>query len=363
MSKRIKVNLGKRSYDIAVGLRLDAVLGSFLKKNFAGRKALVVTDKAIARFHLKNLLRVLRKAGLEAAVHIVPRGERAKSERELFRIYRSLIRHGSDRTSLVIALGGGVIGDLAGFAAATYMRGIAFVNCPTTLLAQVDSSIGGKTGIDLKEGKNLTGVFYQPRLVLCDQAYLKTLPQKEFIGGLAEVIKYGVLEGAFFRYLEKNIDRFLRRDTACLSHVVASCAKIKARVVERDECEKTGLRMTLNLGHTFAHGFEGAAGYRKINHAQAVAIGLIASARLSMLKGFLAKPDFERLVSLVRKSKLPVALRGFSISSDRIINFMKHDKKARLGKLTFVLPARIGKVRLTNRVSGPQIRQALSDVS
>lgn len=361
--KRIKVNLGERSYDIVVGLRLDAVLSSFLKRNFAGRKALVVTDKSIARFHLKNLLKILRGSGLDPAVHIVPRGERAKSERELFRVYRSLIRHGSDRTSLVVALGGGVIGDLAGFAAATYMRGIAFINCPTTLLAQVDSSIGGKTGIDLKEGKNLTGVFYQPRLVLCDQAYLKTLPQREFVGGLAEVIKYGVLDGSFFKYLEKNIGRILKRDTVCLSYVVGASARIKARIVERDECEKRGLRAILNLGHTFAHGFEGAAGYRKINHAQAVAIGLIAAARLSMAKGFFSKPDFERLVSLIKKSKLPVALRGFSLSPKRVIDFMKHDKKARLGRLTFILPARIGKVRITNQVSGSRIRQALSDVS
>jgi len=362
-TKNIKVNLGERSYSILVGRNLGGALAKLLKERFGPKKILVVTDKRIAALHSRSLLKTIRNAGAEGALHIVPSGERAKQERELFRIYGALLSYGCDRSSAVIALGGGTIGDLAGFAAATYMRGIAFINCPTTLLAQVDSSIGGKTGIDLPQGKNLIGAFYQPRLVCCDESYLETLPTRELVSGLSEVIKYGVLgDKRLFEYLEKNIEGVLDCDRNVLNHVVTRCARIKADMVARDEYEQKGVRARLNLGHTFAHGFEGAAGYSGINHAQAVALGLIAAGRLSVQKGFFTTSSHERLVSLVKRAKLPIHLRKFSLTPQRIIRFMKRDKKARGGRLKFILPTSIGKVRIYDRVKEADIKRALAHV-
>jgi 3-dehydroquinate synthase len=269
--------------------------------------------------------------------------ESAKNLRTVEILSRSLVRSGADRKSLLVAVGGGVVGDVAGFVASTYLRGIALVHVPTTLVAQVDSSIGGKTGVNLLEGKNLVGAFYPPRLVLTDPELLRTLPDREFRGGLAEVIKHAIVADApMFSMLEKNMEKVLRRDRATLSHLIPRNVEIKARVVSRDERE-SGLREILNFGHTFAHTLESVTQYRRYQHGEAVAWGMIAAAFLGHELGLTRAGDVSRIVALIRRlGPLPAWPR---VPAATLLNAMRSDKKTRSGILRFVLSPRIGEAR------------------
>jgi len=274
-------------------------------------------------------------------LHTFKDGETAKNLKNVEGIARSLVKAGADRNAVVIAVGGGVVGDVAGFAAASYLRGVALVHVPTTLVAQTDSAIGGKTGVNLPEGKNLVGAFYPPRMVVVDTNVLKTLPHREFCGGLAEVIKYGVIADAkLFAFLEKNVEKLLARDPLALGHVITRSVEIKTEVVGKDERE-SGLREILNFGHTFAHALESATGYRKYQHGEAVAWGMMAAALFGHEIQITPAADASRIISLIRRmGKLPA---WPNVAAKRLIELMGSDKKTRNGKLRFVLTPGIGK--------------------
>ena len=277
-------------------------------------------------------------------------GETAKSLKTVQSCYDQLAVHRLERKSFIVALGGGVVGDLAGFVAATYLRGIAFVQVPTTLLAQVDSSVGGKVGVNLKAGKNLVGAFYQPRLVLCDLDTLKTLPEREFRAGLAEVIKYGIIYDArLFAQLERDLPKLLQRDRTTLAAVVARCCEIKAEVVGQDETEG-GLRAILNFGHTIGHAIENISGYGKFLHGEAISIGQVAAAKLSRAILGLPERDVERINNLFQRAGLPMQIRLNSVQRRKLFAAMRLDKKVSGGEIKFVLAEKIGKVVWGQRV-------------
>src|SRR5581483_6005526 len=307
--RSVKVPLGDRSYEIFIGRGLLAKLGSECARLGLGRRCAVISDRNVARRFAKNALRSLAAAGFEPLLITVPAGETAKSLKSVQQCYDELAKHRLERKSFVVALGGGVVGDLAGFVAATYLRGIAFVQVPTTLLAQVDSSVGGKVGVNLKAGKNLVGAFHQPRLVLCDLDTLDTLPLREFRAGLAEVIKYGIIYDAnLFRELERIVPKLLKGDRSALAKVVARCCEIKAEVVSQDETE-TGLRAILNFGHTIGHAIENSVGYGKFLHGEAISIGQVAAAKLSNRILKLPQHDVERIENLFRRAGLPPQIK------------------------------------------------------
>ncbi len=343
--------------------KLMAAPGVLPRGIIRGRtKVMVVAQSRVLALYGKPLLRSLAASGFKTTIHRLPDGERAKSQTELFRLYQALLRARFDRSDAVLALGGGVTGDLCGFAASTYLRGLAFVNVATTLLAQVDSAVGGKTGINLPEGKNLAGTFYPARLVLADSGVLQTLPERDFRASLAEVVKYGVIRNAaLFRKLEKNAGKILRRDQALLAEIIHACIRIKARVAERDERETKGERMILNYGHTFGHAFEKAAGYKGLLHGEAVSVGMAAAGRLAVRLGLWPAAEAWRQEKLLVRLGLPVRLeRTFKIQA--LLKAMQHDKKRSSGKLRFVLPVRIGKVIVRQDVAPKIIGQILKDV-
>ena len=375
--KEIVVRLQGRSYSILIGRNLLASLGARLKPLGLGRRILIVSNRRVAGLFLAPVRNSLKRAGFEvAAPFLLPQGsERDKSEGVLFRLWSHMACEGLDRRSTVVALGGGVVGDTAGFAAATYMRGINLIQVPTTLLAQVDSSIGGKTGIDLAAAKNMVGAFYQPRLVVCDVSALERMGLvrtglHELRNSLAEVIKYGVIrDPQLFELLEGQARSFLlsasqkklgAKEFSFLEKVVSRAAAVKARVVERDERETKGLRMILNYGHTFGHAFEAASGYR-LAHGEAVSLGMIAAGRLARRRGIFAEEDESRQRRLIQRIGLPVNLRRFRLNAERVLRHMAHDKKAREGQLRFVLPERIGRVRVFDNVSTSEIKRVLSE--
>jgi 3-dehydroquinate synthase len=291
------------------------------------------------------------------ALHLMDDGEAAKSLRTVEVISRALVRAGADRRSLLVAVGGGVVGDVAGFVAASYLRGVALLHVPTTVVAQVDSSIGGKTGVNLPEGKNLVGAFYPPRLVISDSDLLRTLPEREFRGGLAEIVKHAVIaDSAMFVYLEKNMDRLLRRDRGVLAKLIPWNVSIKAKVVSRDERE-SGLREILNFGHTFAHALESVTNYRVYQHGEAVAWGMMSAALLGHEMGVTTSKEVSRIVTLVRRiGPLPPWPK---ISADVLIDAMRSDKKTRGGKLRFVLSPRIGKAGSYDDVRADALERVL----
>jgi 3-dehydroquinate synthase len=290
-------------------------------------------------------------------LHLFDDAEPAKNLRTVESLARALTRAGADRKSLLVAIGGGVVGDVAGFVAASYLRGVALVHIPTTVVAQVDSSIGGKTGVNLPEGKNLVGAFYPPRLVVTDPEVLRTLPEREFRGGLAEMIKHAVIEDErMFSYLEKNIEKVKRRDRAALDYLIPGNVQIKTNVVSRDERE-SGLREILNFGHTFGHALESVTRYRRYQHGEAVAWGMMAAALLGHELGITRADDVSRIVALVRRmGPLPPWPR---VSTESLVEAMRSDKKARAGKLRFVLIPRIGKARSYDSVPTEAIKCAL----
>lgn len=354
---RVDVALGERAYAIHVGTQLLTRVDLILPQLDLPKVA-IVTNTTVAPLYFEQLARALRSCGVEVVSVVLDDGERYKDWATLNRIYDALIEHRCDRKTTLVALGGGVVGDLAGFAAATYMRGIPFMQIPTTLLAQVDSSIGGKTGINHPLGKNMIGAFYQPRLVLADTEVLKTLPERELSAGMAEVIKHGLVrDAAFFSWLELNMERLLAGDLQALAHAVRRCCDIKAAVVAEDEREN-GVRALLNFGHTFGHAIESGLGYGKWLHGEAVAAGMVMAADLSRRLGLIVQADVERIVSLLRRARLPVAPPD--IAPERLLQLMGADKKAEGGKLRFVLLEAIGRASVRGDVPAEPLQQALA---
>jgi 3-dehydroquinate synthase len=340
----LTVNLGHRSYPIHIGENILSRAGELLQQTDLRGKVAVVTNPTVAQLYLDTVHEGLAKAGFEVIPVLVPDGEEHKNLKSLAVIYDRLISERFERKSCVLALGGGVVGDLAGFAAATYLRGVPYVQVPTTLLAQVDSSIGGKTGVNHQEGKNLIGAFYQPRLVMIDVTVLSSLPQRELVAGLAEVIKYGIIEDpALFGFLEKEMEKLLALDRERLVHTITTSCAIKARVVEKDEREDD-YRAVLNFGHTIGHALEGATGYTQLLHGEAVGVGMVKAAALSVQEGFCDQRNFERVRKLVKKAGLPLEI-PFGVSMQSLIQGMEVDKKSAEGKIKFVMCTGIGKTR------------------
>lgn len=357
----LHVNLKGGGYDIVVGPDLLSRIGEFVKGLGLGRRLGLLTHPGLVETHgyASVVASALRDADHDVCVLTVPTGEESKSLDEAARLCRELVRAGLDRGSAVLALGGGVIGDLAGFVAATLFRGVAFVNVPTTLLAQVDSSIGGKTGVNLPEGKNLVGTFYQPRLVMADVLTLRTLPAREFRSGLAEVVKHAMIGDAeLFRLLEEDAEKILARDPATLEAVIARNCAIKARVVEQDERE-AGLRALLNFGHTVGHAVEAGLGYGAVTHGEAVAYGMLVAATLSVRRGLCAPADASRLEALLRRFDLVPTVRP---SPELLETYIVRDKKMRDGVLQFVLTAGVGSATFAPISDRKDLREALRGV-
>ncbi len=352
----IRVNLGPRSYEIVVNDKGD--IGSFLKQRLAGRRAYIFADINVAN-EADALFRTLTDAGFICRSSTIPAGESSKSLATATTLYDRLSDMAADRQTAVIAVGGGVVGDLAGFVAATYNRGLPWVMVPTTLLAMVDSSEGGKVGVNLPRGKNLVGAFHQPAAVWIDTDMLATLPDEEFRCGLAEVVKYGViLDAEFFGWLEQNADVVIHRDDAAVAHIVTRCCQLKAEIVEKDEREETGLRIVLNYGHTFAHAFESVGGYA-MRHGEAVAAGMVCASRLAERVGTAPSEVTHRQIELLRRFGLSVGPPQ-PARTDEWLQAMKRDKKAVGGKLRFVLPNRIGEVNVVDDVRESDVRSVLS---
>src|SRR5262245_11308240 len=352
----LRVILGPRSYDIAIVHGDPARFAAFVRERLPDwTKALFVAD-ANTRPHADALAKVLGNH----PVAVVPAGEASKSLALAAELYGRLADMAADRKSPVVAVGGGVVGDLAGLVAATYNRGLPLVMVPTTLLAMVDSSVGGKVGVNLPQGKNLVGAFHQPAGVWIDTAYLDTLPDREYRSGLAEVVKYGViLDAEFFRWLEANVDAVLRRDPTTLAYVVAWSCRLKAGVVERDRREEAGLRMVLNYGHTFAHAFELAGGYGGWLHGEAVAAGMVCASRLAERRGLIPPELTRRQTELLSQFGLPTARRP-EWDVDALLAVMRRDKKNVGGQLRFVLPTRLGHVTAFDDVPEAQAREVLA---
>ncbi len=345
----VRVELGSRSYDICIGdHRLTSaayLLDGWIQRTPGSTpRGLIVCDAAIAASHGAAIRSSLTHAGWAIEFATVPSGEKSKSLACVSDLYDALVNMSADRKSIIIAVGGGVIGDLAGFVAASYVRGLRFIQVPTTLLSMVDSSVGGKTGINHPRGKNLIGAFHQPNGVLIDLETLRTLPDREYRSGLAEVVKYGViLDAEFFTYLENHIEGLNNRQPDVLKRVVARCCQLKASVVQQDEFETTGLRAVLNYGHTFGHAFEAQSGYDSLLHGEAVSIGMICASRLAEKLGRITDVDTERQLGLLSALRLPVRVPDrFAQNPTDILNSMMLDKKTEQRQLRFVLPSRIG---------------------
>ena len=356
----VTVRLGERSYSIKIGRHLGARLGAECARlGFAARCA-IITDTHVGPRYAAPAVRSLQAAGFEPVVVTVPAGEPAKCLKVAAACYDQLAAHRLERRSFIVALGGGVVGDVAGFVAATYLRGLALVQAPTTLLAQVDSSVGGKVGVNLKAGKNLVGAFHQPRLVLCDLDTLATLPAREFRAGLAEVIKYGIIaDAALFGRLERQMPRLLARDPQVLAPVIQRCCEIKAAVVGEDETE-SGRRAILNFGHTIGHALEAISGYGTYLHGEAIAIGQTAAARLSAAVLGLPPSAVARVRELFRRAGLPTEVHLRPRALVRLLAAMRLDKKVAGGEVRFVLARRLGEVEYGQRVGLEAIPPSLA---
>ena len=356
----LRVALGDRAYPIHIGAGIVGEPALYKPHLGAGGVA-VVTNEVVAPLYGEKLKAALESAGGRVIQIAVQDGEEAKSWQTLNRVFDALLKARIGRDGLIVALGGGVVGDLAGFAAAVYQRGVPFVQIPTTLLAQVDSSVGGKTAINHALGKNMVGAFHQPLAVISDVATLDTLPERELRAGLAEVIKHGVaLDAPFVEWLEANIEKLLRKDRESLVHAVRRSCELKAAVVAADERE-AGERALLNFGHTFGHAIESGAGYGAWLHGEAVGAGMVMAAELSALMGDLKKTDVSRLRELLRRAGLPVRLsaHGPALAPERLIELMAVDKKAAKGRTRFVLLDSIGRARLRSDVDERLVRQAI----
>ena len=355
--KKVKVELQANSYEIHIGSGLLPQVGPWLKKMGLSGKTVIITDTTVKGLYADVLSRGLTDAGFNVSVLEIPPGEEQKTLEAAGGLYEKLTGAYVERTTPVIALGGGVVGDLAGFVAATYMRGVPLVQVPTTLLAQVDSSIGGKTAVDHGRLKNMIGAFYQPRMVIADVDTLKTLPEVEFANGMAEVIKHtAILSKDLFDYIEKNIEKARALDTAVLEEIISRNAQLKAKVVAKDERE-SDLRAILNFGHTVGHAVEAVSAFG-LKHGQAVAIGMMAEARISNRVGKLIEDDIFRLKEVINKAGLPVDVPALDISE--VMTAMRHDKKVIGNKVRFVLLNAIGDAYITDDVSPSLVEEVLS---
>lgn len=358
----VQVPLGNRSYEIQVGNRLIATLGERCRRLKIGTRCAIITDTHVAAKYGDVSMKALKIAGFTPTLIVVQPGESSKSLATAGKCFDLLAAHRIERKSFIVALGGGVVGDLAGFIAAIYLRGIAFVQVPTTLLSQVDSSVGGKVGVNLKAGKNLVGAFHQPRLVLCDLDALVSLPDRDFKSGLGEIVKYGIIhDAALFQRLEKQMDPILARQSTALSSLVARCCAIKAEIVALDEND-TGARASLNFGHTVGHAIESSIGYGKLLHGEAISIGHVAAAHLSARRLGFPAADVQRIKALLQQAGLPVSLKLTADKRDRLFAAMRLDKKVNAGEIHFVLAESLGKVVWGQRVPDAEVNWALDQI-
>ena len=357
----VEVNLGSRSYRIVVASGALQSVGERMRELRLGSRAALVSDAAIMRLYGKTVVASLESAGFHVTAIDVPEGETAKTLEVARHCWDQLLTAGLDRTSTVLALGGGAVGDVAGFAAATYMRGINFVQLPTTVLAQVDASIGGKTAIDHPLGKNMIGAFHQPRLVVVDPAVARTLPEREFRSGLAEIVKHGiVLDADYFAELERDLTPLAARDLGVLERIIGGSCRLKASVIERDELEAE-LRHVLNYGHTIGHALEASTGYARYAHGEAVSLGMVAEARLARRLGIAGDETTARQQRMLEQLGLPV--RAPSIDVEPVVLAMARDKKAKDGRVPFVLAPRIGAFQIVYDVPAAEIRAAIASLA
>ena len=355
----ISVPLKTNSYSIIVGKNILPQLGTSLKSLSLGQDAVIMTHPWLLRRYGAGLKKTLEQNGFSCSVFLVPEGEKSKSVKTAFHLIEKIARHDVFKRPFIVAFGGGVIGDLAGFVAATYKRGVPYVQVPTSFLAQIDCAIGGKVAIDLKFGKNLVGAFYQPRCVYSDVALLSTLPQRQLRNGLAEAIKYGIIDDPkLFDYIESHCEKLLRGNLNSLLKVVVKSSQIKAKVVSQDEKETKGIRTILNFGHTVGHAIEAAGQYRVYQHGEAIALGMRIASRISRDLGMLSQKNFERIDGLLTKAGLPKTIQKIKVN--QILKMMKHDKKFIAGKNRFVLAKQIGKVHVVEGIDLKIIQRAIS---
>lgn len=353
-TRTLRVDLKERGYDIAIGSGTLPQCAEFLAERSSSSHVVLITDSNVDELYADAVGDYFVEAGLEVELLVIEAGEESKNADVLIDLWQTMLAEGADRGSVVAAVGGGVVGDIAGFVAATFTRGVPFLQIPTTLLAQVDSSVGGKVGVNLPEAKNIVGAFWQPLGVLIDVDVLGTLPAGEFAAGMAEVVKYGVImDEPFFEYLESNVDAINARDSETLQYVVERCCRLKADVVQEDEREETGRRAILNYGHTFAHAFEAATQYGKLLHGEAVAMGMVCASQLAERIGLIDAQATQRQIKLLEALSLPTLPLEFD--SEEIYRLMWHDKKVADGKLRFVLPTSLGEVKLTSAVKSGDV--------
>jgi 3-dehydroquinate synthase len=361
IQRKIDVALGDRSYPIYVGTEMTETFAATCQQHGVPKRVVVITDTNVAPHYLKPLEGNLRASDFIVSSIVLSPGERQKSLSRANLIYTEMLKRGVGRRCALVALGGGVIGDLVGFVAATYYRGVVFLQVPTTLLSQVDSSVGGKVAVNHPLGKNMIGAFYQPRFVWVDIECLKTLPAREVVCGLGEVVKYGVsLDADLFAYLESNLERVLKLEREAVAHVQGRCCELKAHIVAEDERE-TGLRMVLNYGHTVGHALEAAGNFRVLKHGEAVLLGMIAESYIAREMSLLAPEAHKRIVDLIRR--IPLKVRWSSIAPARVLQALKHDKKSADGKNRFVLPSRLGEVQVVDSVEPAVIQASLKYIS
>ncbi len=357
--RTVRVSLGKRSYPIYLGPAILSSLGLFFQRHHMPKTAVIITDSNVARLYLKTVKKSLAASGFTVRSIVISAGEEQKSLRRANAIYSDLLRWNIERQSTIVALGGGVVGDLAGFIASTYQRGVHFVQVPTTLLAQVDSSVGGKVGVNHALGKNMVGAFYQPDFVAADTATLRTLPGREMICGLGEVLKYGiVMDRKFFLYVVSHLNAITSKNSAVLTRIVAECCRMKAEIVSRDEREKN-LRAILNFGHTVGHALEHAGNYHLLKHGEAILLGMVAESFAALRLGLIAPKEAGRIENAVLSFPLPSTLR-LSFSPSMLLSTMHMDKKVYDGKIRLVLPTSIGKVTLPIPVEERIILESLA---
>jgi len=357
--KTVKVNLGKRSYRILIGNKITASLGRILKDMELGNAAVIITNPVIKGLFDLQLKNALQKQNIQVKFLTVPDSETSKSREIAFRVIDRIAQFDVQRKIFIVALGGGVVGDLAGFVASVYKRGVSYIQVPTTLLAQIDSSIGGKVAIDLTVGKNLVGAFYQPRLVFSDISFLKSLGRIEVRSGLAEAIKYGViLDKKLFTFIERNYKTLLSLNPKQLEQVVKRCSQLKAEIVGQDEKEEKGRRTILNFGHTIGHAVEAAVRYKGITHGEAIGFGMVCACEIADRLGLLDRISRGRIIKLIEKVGLPVRISHLNLA--KVLNALSHDKKFIAGKNRFVLPVRIGKVIIRQGIPVSMIKQVLA---
>jgi len=356
--KAVKLNLKERSYNIIIGSNIINRLGKFLRQLKIGPDAYIISNPTVKNKFGRRLAKILRECGFSVRFKLVPDTEKSKSIKISSWIVNDLASYDKNRRLFIIAFGGGVIGDLAGFVASVYKRGIPYIQLPTTLLAQVDSAIGGKTALDLAEAKNLIGAFYQPRLVFSDISFLNTLDKRQLRSGLAEVIKYAIIKDRqLFLYLEKNYRNILKTKKSALEYIVQRSSRIKANIVQRDEREEKGLRTVLNFGHTAGHALEAACGYKTYSHGEAIAIGILLASDISRMLNLIDTPLFKRIENLIKAVGLPLKIKAGTLKD--IIEAHYRDKKFRGARNRFVLIEGIGRTKVVENIPLTLIKEAL----